>query len=71
MTVATDNPVLIAESMLGDLYRLVEAIDVRVPRPERHAETRIATEAAELRERAMELIRRIEHASSVVRSEPQ
>jgi hypothetical protein len=45
---------------LADLYRLVEAIDRRVPRLERSGEAQIAQDAADLRERAMRLIRKIE-----------
>jgi hypothetical protein len=46
--------------MLSDLYRLIEALDRRVPRLERPEEARIAHDAAELRERAMSLVRQIE-----------
>jgi hypothetical protein len=46
--------------MLSDLYRLIEALDRRVPRLERIGEAHIAAEAADLRERALSLIRRIE-----------
>ena len=49
-----------AREMLSDLYRLVEALDRRVPRLERIGETQIAYDSADLRERAMSLIRRIE-----------
>jgi hypothetical protein len=49
-----------AREMLSDLYRLIEALDRRVPRLERTSEAQIAHDAADLRERAMSLIRRIE-----------
>jgi hypothetical protein len=47
--------------MLSDLLRLVEALDRRVPRLDAIGEAHIASEAAELRERAVKLIRRIEN----------
>jgi hypothetical protein len=46
--------------MLGDLHRLIEALDRRVPRLERLGEAQIAHDAAALRERALSLIREIE-----------
>ena len=46
--------------MLCDLYDLIEALDRRVPRLERIGEAQIAHDAAELRERAVSLIQRIE-----------
>ncbi|HET9372733.1 MAG TPA: hypothetical protein VFO19_20860 [Vicinamibacterales bacterium] len=49
-----------AREMLVDLYGLVEALDRRVPRLERVGEAQIAHDAAELRERAVSLIRQIE-----------
>jgi len=49
-----------ARDMLGDLYRLIEALDRRVPRLERLGEAQIAHDASDLRERAVSLIRRIE-----------
>ena len=49
-----------AREMLSDLYRLIEALDRRVPRLERIGESQIAHDAADLRERAMSLIQRIE-----------
>jgi hypothetical protein len=49
-----------AREMLADLYRLVEALDRRVPHIERIGEAQIAHEAADLRERAVSLIQRIE-----------
>ena len=50
----------LASDMLVDLYRLIEAIDRRVPRLERDGEAQIAHDAAALRERAISLIERIE-----------
>ena len=49
-----------AREMLSDLYRLIEALDRRVPRLERIGEAQIAHDAADLRERALSLIKRIE-----------
>ena len=49
-----------ARDVLSDLYHLIEALDRRVPRLERMGEAQIAHEAADLRERAVSLIRRIE-----------
>ncbi len=46
--------------MLADLYFLIAALDRRVPRLERAGEAQIAHEAAELRERAVSLIKQIE-----------
>ena len=47
-------------AILCDLYDLIEALDRRVPRLERMGEAQIAHDAAELRERAVSLIQRIE-----------
>jgi hypothetical protein len=49
-----------AREILSDLYRLIEALDRRVPRLERIGEAQIAHDAADLRERALSLIHRIE-----------
>ena len=49
-----------ARQLLSDLYELVEALDRRVPQLDRPAEAQIAHEAADLRERAVSLIHRIE-----------
>jgi hypothetical protein len=49
-----------ARDLLSDLYWLIEALDRRVPRLERIGEAQIAHDAAELRERAVSLIHRIE-----------
>jgi hypothetical protein len=48
------------DEVLADLYRLIEALDRRVPRLERLGEAQIAHDASELRERAVSLIRKIE-----------
>ena len=62
MTATTDDPVLHAREMLSDLHRLVEALDLRVPRIGRLGEPQIAHDAADLRQRAMHLIRQLEAA---------
>lgn len=60
MTIAKgDKPAHITD-MLSDLYRLIEALDRRVPRLERLGEAQIAHDAADLRERALSLIQQIE-----------
>jgi hypothetical protein len=46
--------------MLSDLYELIEALDRRVPLLARAGEAQIAHDAADLRERALSLIHRIE-----------
>ena len=51
-----------AKEMFDDLQRLVEAIDRRVPRLERIGEGAIARDAADLRQRAVALMRAIEAA---------
>ncbi len=51
-----------AKEMLGDLYRLIDALDRRVPRLERAGEAQIARDASSLRERAMSIIHQIEAA---------
>ena len=55
-----DDSTVQAKALLADLNRLIEALDRRVPRLERSGEEQIAQDAAELRERAASLIRRIE-----------
>ena len=50
--------------MLADLSQLIEALDRRVPRLERIGEQQIAHEAADLRARAISLIRKIEDCLS-------
>jgi hypothetical protein len=49
--------------MLADLYFLIEALDRRVPRLEQQGEAQIAHDAADLRRRAVSLIRQIEGAT--------
>ena len=60
MLISKESKTAQAREMLGDLYRLIEALDRRVPRLERIGEPQIAHDAADLRERALSLIRRIE-----------
>ena len=60
MASIADNRSTPAREVLADLYRLIEALDRRVPRLERLGEAQIAHDAADLRERAVSLIRRIE-----------
>ena len=48
------------QEMLSDLAELIAALDRRVPRLERIGEAQIAQDAADLRERALNLIQRIE-----------
>lgn len=50
------------KEMRTDLSRLIEALDRRVPRLERAGEAQIARDAADLRERALNLIQRIDEA---------
>jgi hypothetical protein len=60
MTIDKKDPTSLSKEMLSDLYNLIEALDRRVPRLERVGEAQIAHDAADLRERAISLIRRIE-----------
>jgi hypothetical protein len=60
MSITKNENVAQTREMLSDLYRLIEALDRRVPRLERIGEAQIALEAADLRERALSLIQRIE-----------
>lgn len=60
MTLKTTDPCIVAKEMLADLYFLIEALDRRVPRLEQQGEAQIAHDAADLRERAVSLIRQIE-----------
>ena len=64
MTIDDENRAAVAREMLSDLQRLIEALDRRVPRLERVGEAKIASDAADLRERAISLIQRIEKATS-------
>jgi hypothetical protein len=70
MTVATDHAASLTKGMLRDLHRLVEAIDLRTPRPGRPDEARIAREAAELRARAIVLIDYIEGSRTETAAAP-
>jgi hypothetical protein len=47
-------------AMLVDLRRLIEALDSRVPQLERLGEAQIARDSADLRERAVRLIEKLE-----------
>jgi hypothetical protein len=67
MSTPTNDVVAPATEMLADLYRLIDALDRRVPRLERVGEAQIARDAADLRERANGLIRQIE---AIVRPVP-
>jgi hypothetical protein len=60
MTDSTSDATPIAEQMLSDLHRLIEALDRRVPQLERLGEAQITREAADLRQRALSLIRQLE-----------
>ncbi len=64
MTVTTTARDVSASELRGELQRLIEALDRRMPRPERIDEVRIAREAAELRERAVRLIREMKDDTS-------
>lgn len=56
----SENKTAEVREMLSDLAELIAALDRRVPRLERIGEAQIAQDAAELRERALNLIQRIE-----------
>ena len=60
MAISVDTRTSQITEMLADLYFLIAALDRRVPRLERAGEAKIAHEAAELRERAVSLIKQIE-----------
>lgn len=60
MTETPKPKALPADEMLAELRRLVEALDRRVPRLKHLGEEKIAREAADLRARALSLIREIE-----------
>lgn len=60
MTIGTDTRPSQFTEMLADLHFLIAALDRRVPRLERAGEPQIAHDAAELRERAVSLIKQIE-----------
>lgn len=63
MTISVDTRSSQITGMLADLYFLIAALDRRVPRLERSGEAQIAHDAAELRERAVSLIKQIEGAT--------
>jgi hypothetical protein len=63
MSVKTPQPTPLKTEMLADLYFLIEALDRRVPRLEQQGEAQIAHDAADLRRRAVSLIRQIEGAT--------
>ena len=58
-----ENTAAEVQEMLSDLSELIAALDRRVPRLERIGEAQIAKDAADLRERALSLIQRIEGKS--------
>jgi len=62
MTTRKMVPAAAAREMFDDLQRLVEGIDRRVPQLERLDEATIARDAADLRQRAVALMRAIEAA---------
>ena len=62
MTTPRTAPAEAAKEMVDDLRRLIEGIDRRVPHLERLEEARIARDAADLRERAVTLLRALETA---------
>ena len=62
MATSKTAPVAAAKEMLDVLQRLVEGIDRRVPNLERLNEAAIARDAADLRQRAVSLMRAIEAA---------
>ena len=64
MTISVDTRSSQTTETLADLYFLIAALDRRVPRLERAGEAQIAHDAAELRERAVSLIKQIEGATS-------
>ncbi len=53
------------QEMLSDLRQLIDALDRRVPQLERAGEAQIAHDAADLRHRAISLIKRIEEKKVV------
>ena len=50
------------QQMLADLHELVEALDRRVPHPDRDGEHAIATDSADLKKDAEERIAELEDA---------
>lgn len=64
-TIAMNEEPTPANGVLADLYRLIEALDRRLPQLQRAGEERIARDAADLRQRANQLIRQIEAGTPV------
>ena len=62
MATSKTAPAAAAKEMLDELQRLVDGIDRRVPNLERLNEAEIARDAADLRQRAVSLMRAIEAA---------
>ena len=60
MVITEEEKAARAREILADLRQLIEALDRRVPRLEHVGEAQIARDAADLRERAMRLIHKIE-----------
>jgi len=60
MTVSIDPGSSQTTQILTDLYFLIAALDRRLPRLKQAGEAQIAHDAAELRERAVNLIKQIE-----------
>jgi len=60
MTDTPRDPAAITSEMRSDLQRLIEALDRRVPHLERLGEADIVRDAADLRKRALMLIRQLE-----------
>lgn len=60
MAIVTDDKCRQTREILKNLYELIEALDRRVPHLERIGEAQIAHDAADLRERAISLIKNIE-----------
>lgn len=54
-----------ARAVHADLERLIDALDRRVPRLERVGEAQIAQDAADLRQRAVALMRKIESETAL------
>jgi hypothetical protein len=63
MTDERDDPAVLTSAMRSDLERLIEALDRRVPRLERLGEAKIARDAADLRARAVTLLRQLDDSA--------
>jgi hypothetical protein len=66
MTDTAGDAVLHVQEMHADLSRLIEALDRRVPHLERLGEVQIARDAGDLRQRAVDMMRKLERAPSVI-----